>query len=71
MITPGQAMVAHRSTDAVAAAITARRAPGGGGAASSRSTATAMSATAASEIGQPVRTRTRAAPERTPVPVTL
>ena len=71
VITPGQAMVAHRTSEATAAAITARRAGGASGDASSRSTATARSASTASEIGQPTSTSTRAEPPETPEPVTL
>jgi len=62
VITPGQAMVMHSTTDAAEPPITARRAAGVCGELSSRSAAGASSAGAASEIGQPRSTSTRAAP---------
>ena len=71
LITPGQAMVTHSTTDAAEAPITARREAVVFGELSSRSAAGASSASAASEIGQPRSTSTRAAPAPNPVPVTL
>ncbi len=70
-ITPGPAMVAQSTVAATAAAIVTRRIRGGGADASSRSAATAVSATAAIDIGHPSSTSTREAPDQNPVPVTL
>jgi len=71
VITPGQAIVAQNTVAASAVPTSVRRWRRSIGRPSSRSVASQISATAASEIGQPTRISTRAEPPVTPEPVTL